>query len=203
MIHRIWLGLLTVGILFSFVNGTTADVNQAILAGAKEAIDLIIYLAGVLVFWTGILQVALKANMLDVLSKMLTPLTRFLYPKLSSEHPAIKYLTTNMVANLLGLGSAATPTGLKAMEELQKSNPRKESPTYEMCTLLVLNTAGFTLIPTTIIGIRHLHGSSEPTAVFLPILFASGLASLGGLCVHMIYSRLKGIHHCEMRQGRD
>ncbi len=203
MIHKIWLTLFTVGILFSFVNNTTDVVNTAILSGAKEAIDLVIYLAGILIFWTGILQVALKAKMLDVLAVIFSPLIRLLYPHLNRNHPALKYLTTNLVSNLLGLGSAATPTGLKAMKELQASNPTPDKPTFEMYTLLVMNTAGFTIIPTTIIGLRHMNGSTNPTEVFAPILFASGMATIGGLLIHQVYSRIKKIHHCLPRESRD
>ena len=177
MIHKIWMGLFGIGIIYSFFNQTTDKVNNAILAGAQESIDLVIYLAGIMVFWTGILQVANHSKMLDLLCKLLTPVTRFLYPKLRTNHPALKYLTTNMVSNLLGLGSAATPTGLKAMKELQATNPNPNKPSFEMYTLLVMNTAGFTIIPTTIIGIRHMYHSQNPSEVFLPILFASGIAN--------------------------
>lgn len=193
MIHKIWMGLFTVGIIFSFLNGTTGDVNNAILAGAQEAINLLLYLAGIMIFWTGILQVANHSKMLDLLWHLLTPITRFLYPKLRADHPALKFLTTNMVSNLLGLGSAATPTGLKAMKELQATNPNPEKPSFEMYTLLVMNTAGFTIIPTTIIGLRHLYHSQNPSEVFVPILFASGITTIGGLLIHNIYSRLKRV----------
>ena len=98
-----------------------------------------------------------------------------------------------MVSNLLGLGSAATPTGLKAMKELQATNPNPEKPSFEMYTLLVMNTAGFTIIPTTIIGLRHLYHSQNPSEVFVPILFASGITTIGGLLIHNIYSRLKRV----------
>lgn len=193
MIHKIWMGLFTIGIIYSFFNQTTDEVNNAILSGAQESIDLVIYLAGIMVFWTGILQVANHSKMLDLLCKLLTPVTRFLYPKLHTNHPALKYLTTNMVSNLLGLGSASTPTGLKAMKELQATNPNPNKPSFEMYTLLVMNTAGFTIIPTTIIGIRHMYHSLNPSEVFLPILFASGIATIGGLIIHNIYSRIKKI----------
>ncbi|MDE5977026.1 MAG: spore maturation protein [Turicibacter sp.] len=193
MIHKIWMGLFAVGIIYSFFTGTTAEVNNAILSGAQEAINLLIYLAGIMVFWTGILQVANHSKMLDLLCKLLMPITRFLYPKLRADHPALKYLTTNMVSNLLGLGSAATPTGLKAMKELQATNPDSSKPSFEMYTLLVLNTAGFTIIPTTIIGVRHMYHSANPSEVFLPILFASGITTIGGLIIHNIYSRMKRI----------
>ena len=176
MIHKIWMGLFTVGIIYSFFYGTTSEVNNAILSGAQEAINLVIYLAGIMVFWTGVLQVANHSKMLDVLCKVLAPVTRFLYPKLRADHPALKYLTTNMVSNLLGLGSA---------------DPSK--PSFEMYTLLVMNTAGFTIIPTTIIGVRHMYHSTNPSEVFLPILCASGITTIGGLIIHNIYSRMKRI----------
>ena len=193
MIHKIWMGLFTIGIVYSFFNGTTSEVNNTILSGAQDAINLVMYLAGIMIFWTGILQVASQSKMLDGLCKLLTPVTRFLYPNLKSDHPALKYLTTNMVSNLLGLGSAATPTGLEAMKELQATNPEPSKPSFEMYTLLVMNTAGFTIIPTTIIGVRHMYHSQNPSEVFLPILFASGVTTIGGLIIHNIYSRMKKV----------
>jgi len=194
MIHKIWISLFLTGIIYSFLAGTIAEVNAAIVEGASDAIQLIIYLAGILVFWTGVLQVANRAKMLDLLEKILTPVIRLLYPRLNAKHPALKYLTTNMVSNFFGLGSAATPTGLKAMKELQNTNPHPDRPTFEMYTLLVMNTAGFTLIPTTIIGIRSAYQALNPTDVFMPILFVSGLSMLIGLIIHNIYSRLKKVH---------
>lgn len=124
MIHKIWMGLFTVGIIFSFLNGTTGDVNNAILAGAQEAINLLLYLAGIMIFWTGILQVANHSKMLDLLCHLLTPITRFLYPKLRADHPALKFLTTNMVSNLLGLGSAANSYGIKSNERTSGNKPK-------------------------------------------------------------------------------
>jgi len=193
MIHKIWLTLFIVGISYSFLSGTVSDVNAAVVQGATDAIQLVIYLAGILVFWTGVLQVANRAKLLQLLEKILKPFIRLLYPRLKADHPALKYLTTNMVSNLFGLGSAATPTGLKAMKELQATNPNPERPTFEMYTLLVMNTAGFTLIPTTIIGIRAAYQAKDPTDIFLPILFASGISMLAGLIIHNVYSRLKNI----------
>ena len=193
MIHKIWLSLFTIGIIYSFLSGTVTDVNAAVMQGASDAIQLVIYLAGVLVFWTGVLQVANRAKLLTLLERILTPVIRLLYPRLNANHPALKYLTTNMVSNLFGLGSAATPTGLKAMKELQATNPNPDRPTFEMYTLLVMNTAGFTLIPTTIIGIRAAYQAKDATDIFLPILFASGLSMIAGLIIHNVFSRLKKI----------
>lgn len=193
MIHKIWMSLFLIGIAYSIFAGTILEVNQAVVQGARDAISLVITLAGVLVFWTGVLQVANKAKMLLAIEKLLKPVIGILYPKLSPDHPAIKYLTTNMVSNLFGLGNVATPTGLKAMKELQATNPDPHRPTFEMYTLLVLNTAGFTLIPTTMIGIRAGLNAANPTDVLVPILFASGLSVVLGLTIHHIYSRIKGV----------
>ncbi|MCL1951029.1 MAG: spore maturation protein [Turicibacter sp.] len=193
MIHKIWITLFLVGIAYSIVTGTVINVNQAVVAGARDAISLIITLAGVLTFWTGVLQVANKAGVLRGMEKALRPLIRLIYPKLGPGHPAIKYLTTNMVSNLFGLGNVATPTGIKAMKELQATSPDPSKPTFEMYTLLVMNTAGFTLIPTTIIGIRAGYQAANPADVLMPILFASGASVILGLAFHQIYSSLKGV----------
>lgn len=193
MIHKIWISLFLIGIAYSIFAGTVLEVNQAVVQGARDAINLIISLAGVLTLWTGILQVANKAGLLRAMERLLKPLIRLLYPKLAPDHPAMKYLTTNMISNLFGLGNVATPTGIKAMKELQATNPDERKPTFEMYTLLVMNTAGFTLIPTTMIGIRAGLQSANPTDILFPTLFASGLSVVAGLTVHHLYSRLKGV----------
>jgi len=193
MIHKIWISLFIIGIAYSFFAGTTASVNTAVVQGARDAINLVITLTGILALWTGILQVAKKAKLLLLIERGLRPVIRLLYPKLSPNHPAMEYLTTNMVSNLFGLGNVATPTGIKAMKELQATNPNKEKPTFEMYTLLVMNTAGFTLIPTTMIGIRSGLNATNPTDVLLPIIFTSGVSLILGLFVHHIYSRIKGV----------
>lgn len=193
MIHKIWISLFLIGITYSIFSGNVLSVNQAVVAGARDAISLIITLAGVLTFWTGVLQVANKAKVLAGMERILRPLIRLLYPKLGRDHPAMKYLTTNMVSNLFGLGNVATPTGIKAMKELQATNPQPDKPTFEMYTLLVMNTAGFTLIPTTMIGVRASLNAANPSDVLFPVFFASGLSVVGGLIFHHIYSRIKGV----------
>ena len=194
MVHKIWMALFIVGILYSFVNGSVVEVNQAILQGAQAAVTLVFSLAGILVFWTGILQVANKAGMLDLLGVILMPVTKVLYPKLGRDHAAIKYLTTNMISNFLGLGSVATGAGIKAMQALQESNPDKERPTFEMYTLIVINAAGFALIPTTIVTIRSTYNAINPMDVYLPIILTSGISLVIGLVIHNVYSRIKRVH---------
>jgi len=188
------MSLFIIGIVYSFLTGRVDLVNQAILQGASSAVTLVFSLAGILIFWTGILEVANKAKMLDLLSFVLLPVTKILYPKLGRDHHAVKYLTTNMISNLLGLSSVATGSGIKAMQELQATNPDKSKPTFEMYTLLVVNTAGLVLIPTTIITLRSTFNAINPTDVYMPILLTAFLSTVIGLIIHNVLSRIKKVH---------
>ena len=194
MIHKIWMSLFIIGIVYSFFTGRVDLVNQAILQGASSAVTLVFSLAGILIFWTGILEVANKAKMLDLLSFVLLPVTKILYPKLGRDHQAVKYLTTNMISNLLGLSSVATGSGIKAMQELQATNPEKNKPTFEMYTLLIINTAGLALIPTTVITLRSTFNAINPTDVYMPILLTAFLSTVIGLIIHNVLSRIKKVH---------
>lgn len=200
MIHKIWMSLFIIGITYSFITGRVDLVNQAILQGASSAVTLVISLSGILIFWTGILQVANKAKMLDLLAILLMPITKILYPNLSRDHKAIKYLTTNMISNLLGLSSVATGAGLKAIQALQETNPDKSKPSFEMYTLLVVNTAGLALIPTTVITLRSTFNAINPTDVYLPIILTASISLMLGLIVHNIWSRIKKVQSSGRRQ---
>ena len=200
MIHKIWMSLFIIGIAYSFFTGRVDLVNQAILQGASSAVTLVFSLAGILIFWTGILQVANKAKMLDLLTIILRPITKILYPKLGANHKANKYITTNMISNLLGLSSVATGAGIKAIQALQETNPDKTNPSFEMYTLLVVNTAGLALIPTTIITLRSTFNAINPTDVYTPIIVTAALSLLVGLIAHNIWSRIKKIQSSGGRQ---
>ena len=187
------MALFIIGIGYSFFTGRVAEVNQAILQGASSAITLVFSLAGILIFWTGILQVANKAKMLDLLAIILRPITKILYPKLENDHKALKYLTTNMISNFLGLSSVATGAGIKAIGALQETNPDKKKPSFEMYTLLVVNTAGLALIPTTVITLRSTFNAMNPTDVYLPIILTASISLILGLLCHNVWSRIKKI----------
>ena len=202
MIHKIWLTLFIIGIGYSFFAGTIADVNQAIITGASAAVTLVFSLAGILIFWTGVLQVANQAKMLDLFALLLRPVTKLLYPRLGHHHPAMKYLTTNMISNLLGLSSVATGAGVKAIQALQATNPNKQRPSFEMYTLLVVNTAGLALIPTTIITLRATFNAVNPTDVYLPIILTATISLIWGLIIHNIWSRIKRIQSSGERGGQ-
>ncbi|SHE44315.1 spore maturation protein A [Seinonella peptonophila] len=173
MIHYIWFFMIVSGVVAAIIQGDVELVTKAVLNGAKDAVAVCIGLISVLVFWLGIMRIAQDAGLLKKLAHLLGPFARFLFPSVPADHPAMGYLLSNMSANLFGLGNAATPLGLKAMEELQKLNPDPKTATPAMCTLLAINTSGLTLIPTTIIAIRMKHGSINPTDVIGPTLLAT------------------------------
>jgi spore maturation protein A len=177
MINYIWLFMLLSGVVAAIAQGRIDLVTTASLTGAKEAVAVCIGLISILVFWLGMMRIAQDAGLLEKLARILKPVAKFLFPSVPTDHPAMGYILSNMSANLFGLGNAATPMGLKAMEELQKLNPDPKVATPAMCTLLALNTSGLTLVPTTLIGIRMKYGSVDPTDIIGPTLLATFIAT--------------------------
>lgn len=177
MMHYIWLGMIVSGVVAAILQGRVEVITTAALTGAKDAVAVCIGLISILVFWLGMMKIAQDSGLLDKLAKVLGPVAKFLFPGVPEKHPAMGYILSNMSANLFGLGNAATPMGLKAMEELQKLNDDKGTATPAMCTLLALNTSGLTLIPTTIIGIRMKYESTNPTDIIGPTLLATLVAT--------------------------
>ncbi|MCG8401190.1 MAG: nucleoside recognition protein, partial [Firmicutes bacterium] len=162
MLNYIWFGLLAVGIVVGIINGRIEAVTQAAIDSAGKAVELGIGLLGVMCLWTGLMGIAEKSGLVKRISRFLRPVLEFLFPHIPKKHPAMGAVVMNLVANLLGLGNAATPLGLKAMNELQKLNPGKDTATNAMCMFLVLNTSAIQLIPATIIAVRSAAGSQNP-----------------------------------------
>ncbi|MFO7289452.1 spore maturation protein A [Planifilum fulgidum] len=178
MVNHIWLWMILSGVVAAAAQGRVDLVTRAALAGAKEAVAVCIGLISVLVFWMGMMRIAQDAGLLEKLARMLRPVVRFLFPSVPPNHPAMGYILSNISANLFGLGNAATPMGIKAMEELKKMNPDSKTASPAMCTLLALNTSGFTLIPTTIIGLRMKYGSADPAEIIGTTLLATLCSTL-------------------------
>lgn len=178
MVNHIWLWMILSGVVAAAAQGRVDLVTRAALAGAKEAVAVCIGLISVLVFWMGMMRIAQDAGLLEKLARMLCPVVRFLFPSVPPNHPAMGYILSNISANLFGLGNAATPMGIKAMEELKKMNPDSKTASPAMCTLLALNTSGFTLIPTTIIGLRMKYGSADPAEIIGTTLLATLCSTL-------------------------
>jgi spore maturation protein A len=179
VMNIIWLGLILIGVTVAGFTGRASAVTDAAFAGGKLAIETIVGLAGLMALWMGIMKIAEKSGLMEGLAFLLRPVVRWLFPTVPGEHPAIGAMIMNISANMLGLGSAATPFGLKAMAELQELNEEKETASEAMCTFLTLNTASITLVPGTIIALRATYGSANPAEIVMATLIASTVA---GVC---------------------
>ena len=183
MVNYIWVFMTIVGIIFALFNGTMAEVNKAIFDGAKEAVTICIGLISVLVFWLGMMRIAEESGLLERLSKLFRPLVKRIFPEVPVSHPAMGYILSNMISNMFGLGNAATPLGIKAMEELKKLNGGKNSASRSMVTFLAINTASITIIPTTVIAIRMNYHSASPTEIVVPTIIATIISALGAILI--------------------
>ena len=178
MLNYLWSGMILIGVLWGAFHGQLAAVTEGALTSAKEAVTLCITMLGVMTLWTGVLEVGKRAGLIDQLSRRMRPVLRFLFPRLSPESEAAKQISVNMIANILGLGWAATPAGLKAMEELKKvEEQRGERPkgvaSNEMCTFLIINISSLQLIPINMIAYRSQYGSVNPASIVGPALAAT------------------------------
>lgn len=165
------------------------DITNSALEYAGIAVNIAIGLIGIMALWLGVMKIAEEAGLIAIIARALKPVTKFLFPEVPSDHPAMGSMIMNISANMLGLGNAATPFGLKAMEELDKLNPEKGTATNAMCTFLAINTAGITLIPATAIAIRASAGSSEPAVIIGTALFASCTATIVGITASKILEK--------------
>ena len=193
MLNYLWAGMILVGIIYAALTGNIAEVTNAALDSSKEAIALCITMMGVMSFWVGLMEIAQEAGIIRGMSRRMRPLMRFLFPRLPENHGAQEHITTNIIANVLGLGWAATPAGLKAMEELSKLEEdrrngklpgpvrKKGVASNEMCTFLILNISSLQLIPVNIIVYRSQYGSVTPTSIIMPAILATTCSTLAGI----------------------
>ena len=186
MMNKIWCFMILAGLIVGSFNGKITALSDTILSSSKEAVELCILMFGIVGLWSGLMNIALSLGITTQLQKLLTPFLTFLFPNLKNQK-AKEYISTNIVANILGLGWAATPSGLKAMEELQKDNPNKNTATNEMCSFLILNISSLQLIPINIIAYRSQYGSVNPSKILIPGL----IATLGSTIVAVIYIKWK------------
>lgn len=190
LIDLIWLSLFLIGIATAMFEGTMGGLSEAILKGAESGVELSIGLISVIALWLGLMTIAEKAGAIELLSKVLKPVARFLFPSVPVQHPAMGAILANMSANVLGIGNAATPLGLKAMKELQALNPDKDTASDAMCTLLAVNTASITLIPTTVIAMRMQAGSEHPMIVVGTTLVATIIGTSCAIILDRFFRRL-------------
>lgn len=190
LIDFIWFSLFIIGIVTAMFTHHMQNVTQGIMQGATSGVELSIGLISVIALWLGLMNIAEKAGAIGSLSKLLRPVAKFLFPSVPADHPAMGAILANMSANVLGIGNAATPLGLKAMQELQTLNPKKETASDAMCTLLAVNTASITLIPTTVIAVRLQHASHHPTIVVGTTLVATAIGTVVAIVLDRVFRRI-------------
>ncbi len=189
MVNIIWAGLIIIAIVYSLITGNFDVINNGILKHASSGVNLVLEMMPLIILWTGIMKIAEASGLLNSFSRLLNPILSKLFPSLDKDHKALGYMASNIAANMLGLGSAATPFGLKAMQELQKDNPKKDTATEAMITFLVLNTGGVTIIPTTVIALRIASGSRNPTEIIITSILATLASSISGLLLDYMIRR--------------
>lgn len=180
MINLIWACMAIIGILYAMINGTMDEVNQAIFDSANEAVTLTIGLVSMLVLWLGLMRVAVAAGILNFLTRLFRPIIRKIFPDIPPEHQALQYILSNITANLFGLGNAATPMGIKAMEEMKKLS-KSSVASRSMITFLALNTSSLTLIPTTMIAIRIKYDATVPTEIIGTTIIATITSTIAAI----------------------
>ncbi len=189
MVSYIWLFLILIGIGFSALTGNLDTINDSILTNGTKALDLMLSILPIIVLWTGIMKIAEVSGLLRKFAKLMEPILSRLFPSVPKDNPALGFIASNIAANMMGLGSAATPFGLKAMSELQKINDKKDTASVAMITFLVLNTAGVTIVPTTVLALRIATGSQNPSEIILPGVIATFCSSIGGLLLDYFIRR--------------
>ncbi|RKQ37702.1 nucleoside recognition domain-containing protein [Oceanobacillus halophilus] len=186
MVNVIWMFMAIVGIVYAMFNGTMEEVNKALFESANEAVKLSIGLISILVFWLGIMKIAEEAGILKVLTRLLRPVVVRIFPEIPKDHPALGYILSNFTANIFGLGNAATPLGIKAMEQMKELSGT-DTASRSMITFLAINTAGLTIIPTTIISIRMQYHSVSPTEIVGTTIIATGISLISALLLDRFF----------------
>lgn len=181
MLNFIWPFFIIISYIYSIFSGHINDINNSIFDSCKSAVELTITFFGTITLWCGIMKIAQDSSLSQKLTKLLSPIIKFLFPDIKKDSSTYNEISLNIIANLLGLGNAATPLGLKAMSSLQKQNPNKNTLSNSMAMLILLNTASLQLIPTTVIAIRSSLNSANPTAIIVPVWLSTICAAIAGI----------------------
>jgi spore maturation protein A len=190
MLNYIWFGLMAIALVVAAFNGTVDGVTRGAMESASTAVQIAIGLIGIMTLWLGIMRVAEAAGLVTLLGRALRPLLRRLFPEVPSDHPAAGAIVLAIAANVLGLNNAATPLGIKAMEELQALNADKDTATNSMVTFLAMTTSGVQLIPATMIGVLAAAGSQQPTAIIAPSIVATFVGTLAAVVAAKLLQRV-------------
>lgn len=190
MLNYIWFGLMAVALVVAAINGTAEAVTRGAVESATAAVQIAIGLVGIMTLWLGMMRVAEAAGLVSLVGRALRPVLRWLFPDVPPAHPAAGAIVLALAANMLGLNNAATPLGIKAMEELQTLNPEKDTATNAMVTLMAVTTAGVQLIPASMIGVLAAAGSSNPTAIIAPTIVATFVGTVAAIIAARLLERL-------------
>ena len=181
MMNYLWGGMLLLGVIYGAFAGTLDGVTEAIINSAKEAVNLVIAIAGITAFWTGIMKIAEQTGLVEKLSRRIQPLLRFLFPELKNQEKANYYISLNFLSNFLGLSHASTSSGLLVFQELDRLNGYSTIASKSMCTFLIINVSSLQLLPINMIAYRAQYGSPNPAAIVGPAIFATGMSTLAAV----------------------
>lgn len=192
MINIVWLILIISGFIVAILTGNVDQLSEAIFQATTDSVQISIKLLGPMALWLGIMNIAKKAGLTELLARIITPFFRFFFPDIPDNNPAKGAILFNLSANILGLGNSATPMGIKAMQELQKINPDQNKASPAMCTLLAINTSSLTLVPATIISLRAATGSSSPAIITISTIFATSVSTITALLLDRTFRLFTG-----------
>lgn len=187
MLNKIWPIFIIVAYIYAIINGNVDKINNSIFESTSSAVQLSITFLGTICLWNGIMKIAQSTSIISRLTKKMKPIINFLFPEMKNNEKAKEEISMNIIANLLGLGNAATPLGLKAMKTMQAENIQKDTVSNSMAMFIVLNTASLQLIPTTVIAIRASLNSANPTQIILPVWGATIMAAIAGVTATKIF----------------
>ncbi len=185
----IWVFLIVVSVVVAIVNGRIAEVTQAIVDNAKLGVQISLSLVGVMAFWLGLVKLAEKSGIITFIAKIIRPVTDFLFPEIPKGHSSLGNIAMNISANAFGVTNAATPVGIKAMQEMQGLNPKKDTATNPMCTFLAINTAGFQIVPASVIAVLVASGSTNPTEIVAPTIIVTLIGTLVAIIAVKVLQR--------------
>lgn len=186
MLNILWPCIIIISFIFSIFTGNIDKFNNSIFDSTTQAVEFTIRLLGIMCLWNGLMRIVQETTLINKLSNLISPIMKILFPKIKKDNKEYKEITINLIANLLGIGNAATPLGLKAMKTMQEKNPNKDKITDEMGLFIVLNTASLQIIPTTVIAIRASLKSVNPVSVILPIWITTIIADISGIIASKI-----------------
>ena len=190
MVNYIWACFIIIGIIYSLITNNLATINTEIINATTSSIDMIFKILPIMCLWLGLMNIAKTSGLLDLFTKKITPLLSFIFKEIPKDHEALGLIASNIAMNMLGLGNAATPFGLKAMKSLQELNETKDTATRSMITFLVINTSSVTIIPTTVISFRLLNGATNPTDIVLATIITTFISTIIALILDRIFYHL-------------